>query len=559
LLNKRLQEVEGRLGMAIDAAELGWQALIKEDKLLARIELLESQLEIFTRDPTEYQNRIITLEEEKHKYQVHAKDSLRLICQEKSDALRQCSDLENSLTAGMIEVQHYKGLYETTLEEQLKSEDSLRKKTVEVEEQDKVAEKALSEVKAEHEASLEGLNTRVTELEAEKSEVVTASEEKERTLQELVDSLQAQLLEKDTEVEAQKTALAALKEESDSMEEVKLSLETMRTENATLKETNFTQEEELMKLKDENESLAANTTLNPDVEIDAMQSKPPVTPSDITVATELAVLGIEIGTNTEPALKEAVEDEDQENQMNMPNITNQRDSYRDSMSQTEKWFDAISPSSSKSDIFSSSFSANDCSGEKRYRSLRATKRGAESPRGTTWNNSTAFEGSIAHAMALIESLDDLKSSCVKFREEQQDEYDQDSMIEDSVSLDHTDSLSSANSDSKISSPLRRRNSYREACEDEEETIPEETLMMGDNVSETDDSQFVLAQEDHEEKPNSSVILQKGAESPAPTKSDTSNPDSPNRGPGPKSSVPNKFRGWTSYMSSFWVKKEDREE
>ena len=42
--------------------------------------------------------------------------------------------------------------------------------------------------------------------------------------------------------------------------------------------------------------------------------------------------------------------EDQENQMNTVNI-------KDSMSQTEKWFDAISPSSSKSDIFSSSFTA----------------------------------------------------------------------------------------------------------------------------------------------------------------------------------------------------------
>lgn len=42
--------------------------------------------------------------------------------------------------------------------------------------------------------------------------------------------------------------------------------------------------------------------------------------------------------------------EDQENQMNTVNI-------KDSMSQTEKWFDAISPSSSKSDILSSSFTA----------------------------------------------------------------------------------------------------------------------------------------------------------------------------------------------------------
>ena len=116
---------------------------------------------------------------------------------------------------------------------------------------------------------------------------------------------------------------------------------------------------------------------------------------------------------------------------------------RDSMSQTEKWFDAISPSSSKSDIFSSSFTAGrvfehffkaamnnicrlDCdpanasleattSGDKRYRSLRSNRR--EPPR--PWSNSNAFEGSIAHAMALIESLDDIKSSCAKFREEAQ--------------------------------------------------------------------------------------------------------------------------------------------
>ena len=39
-------------------------------------------------------------------------------------------------------------------------------------------------------------------------------------------------------------------------------------------------------------------------------------------------------------------------------------------------------------------------------------------------------------------------------------------------------------------------------------MPEETI-LGDNISETDDSQFVLAHEEHEEKPNSSVILQKG--------------------------------------------------
>ena len=64
----------------------------------------------------------------------------------------------------------------------------------------------------------------------------------------------------------------------------------------------------------------------------------------------------EASTNTDPSSREpSVKDVlvDQENQMNTANI---RDS-RDSTSQTDKWFDAISPSSSKSDIFSSSFTA----------------------------------------------------------------------------------------------------------------------------------------------------------------------------------------------------------
>eukprot|EP00116_Pleurobrachia_bachei_P018008 sb/3478270/ len=78
---------------------------------------------------------------------------------------------------------------------------------------------------------------------------------------------------------------------------------------------------------------------------------------------------------------------------------------------TEKWFDAISPSSSKSDILSSSFSL----GDRKSRSFRTRRDGGGAAR--PWNNTNAFEGSIAHAMALIESLDDIKSSCAKFREE----------------------------------------------------------------------------------------------------------------------------------------------
>ena len=63
---------------------------------------------------------ILRLEDEKHKYQIHAKDSLRTICQEKAEVVRRCTDLEDSLTTSKIEVGHYKNICTSTQEELLK-------------------------------------------------------------------------------------------------------------------------------------------------------------------------------------------------------------------------------------------------------------------------------------------------------------------------------------------------------------------------------------------------------------------------------------------------------
>lgn len=97
-------------------------------------------------------------------------------------------------------------------------------------------------------------------------------------------------------------------------------------------------------------------------------------------------------------------------------------------------------------------------GDKRYRSLRAGRR--DPPR--SWSNSNAFEGSIAHAMALIESLDDIKSSCVKFREETGREDVELSIGSASEELSITDDSghSKADINTTISPPPKRRNSYR---------------------------------------------------------------------------------------------------
>ena len=73
-----------------------------------------------TQNPTEDQNKIIQLENEKHDYQIHAKDSLRAICLEKSDVGRKCADLENLLTTARIEVSHHKNLHDSTQAELIK-------------------------------------------------------------------------------------------------------------------------------------------------------------------------------------------------------------------------------------------------------------------------------------------------------------------------------------------------------------------------------------------------------------------------------------------------------
>jgi len=294
-------------------------------------------------------------------------------------------------------------------------------------------------------------------------------------------------------------------------------------------------EEELIKLREEVE---AGTASSPNTTV-VVETETKTTSCEVSVDIQFS----EASTNTEPNARDPgsreLSNEDQENQMNTVNI-------KDSMSQTEKWFDAISPSSSKSDIFSSSFTA----GDKRYRSLRQGRR--EGPR--PWSNSNAFEGSIAHAMALIESLDDIKSSCVKFREETERDGDDVELSLGSASeelsvTDDSKSDSKPDINTTISPPPKRRNSYREACEEEElDTMGTTTLRVDDPFDDTSeaDEQYELAPEDHPGASSSSVILNKvesASSSPRPDQC-----ESPiNR----QGSIKSRFKGITSYVSSFW--------
>jgi len=536
LLHTRLQELEGRLGIAIEAAELGWQALIKEDKLLARIELLENQLEIFTRNPTEDQNKIIQLENEKHDYQIHAKDSLRAICLEKSDVGRKCADLENLLTTARIEVNHHKNLHESTQAELVKVQDELRKRTTELETKEAEYKKSIETTDAEHKEAMEELNKKLEDMIQNNSDLTEQKGELEKQLEDVAEAHDKQVISLQSDVDELKASL-------ESADDKKVELEAMVEKNELLKNENYRLEEELIKLREE-------------LEAGAVVPNTPVVVEANTTTKSCDRQFSDASTNTEPSARDPCSrepsNEDQENQMNTVNI-------KDSMSQTEKWFDAISPSSSKSDIFSSSFSA----GDKRYRSLRAGRREAPRP----WSNSNAFEGSIAHAMALIESLDDIKSSCVKFREETERDDVELSLGSASEELSVTDDSHSANSkpdiNTTISPPPKRRNSYREACE-EDETMGTTTLRgvddPFDDTSEADD-QYELAPEDHPGASSERVILNKGSTvvpRPPPrshrkveSASSSPKPDQPESPINRSGSIKSRFKGITSYVSSFW--------
>ncbi|GFW43622.1 sarcolemmal membrane-associated protein [Trichonephila clavipes] len=91
-----------------DESDIGWKALIEEDRLLSRIETLESQLQTCGKNVTEekLKDDVIKLQEDKDKYQLAAKESLRKILQEKLEAIRKVQELENSLSNTENESSH---------------------------------------------------------------------------------------------------------------------------------------------------------------------------------------------------------------------------------------------------------------------------------------------------------------------------------------------------------------------------------------------------------------------------------------------------------------------
>ena len=76
-----------------------WQALVDEDRLLSRIDLLEKKLLCFSKPLSEDKLReeIMKLQNEKMLYQMSAKQALKKVYNERMEAIQKLGSIENAL------------------------------------------------------------------------------------------------------------------------------------------------------------------------------------------------------------------------------------------------------------------------------------------------------------------------------------------------------------------------------------------------------------------------------------------------------------------------------
>ncbi|CAK6960842.1 sarcolemma associated protein a isoform X5 [Scomber scombrus] len=185
MLEQKLATLQRLLTTTQEASESSWQALIDEDRLLSRLEVMGSQLQAYSKSQTEegIRKELLALQEDKHNYETTAKESLRRVLQEKIEVVRKLSEVERSLSNTEDECTHLKEMSE-------RGQDELRE----------LANKynaAVNEIKelTDKIKAAEGRQEELTQRgAAEKREMelrIEEMEEKEQVLQARIEALQA--------------------------------------------------------------------------------------------------------------------------------------------------------------------------------------------------------------------------------------------------------------------------------------------------------------------------------------------------------------------------------
>ncbi|KAI1890361.1 hypothetical protein AGOR_G00152940 [Albula goreensis] len=185
MLEQKLATLQRLLASTQEASESSWQALIDEDRLLSRLEVMGNQLQAYSKNQTEdgIRKELVALQEDKHNYETTAKESLRRVLQEKIEVVRKLSEVERSLSNTEDECTHLKEMNERTREELKELANKYNGAVNEIKDltdkiklaegrQEELSQKGLSEKKE--------LQMRIDEM-----------EEKEQALQARIEALQA--------------------------------------------------------------------------------------------------------------------------------------------------------------------------------------------------------------------------------------------------------------------------------------------------------------------------------------------------------------------------------
>uniref|UniRef100_H3CM52 Sarcolemmal membrane-associated protein n=1 Tax=Tetraodon nigroviridis TaxID=99883 RepID=H3CM52_TETNG len=119
MLEQKLATLQRLLANTQEASESSWQALIDEDRLLSRLEVMGSQLQAYSKSQTEdgIRKELLALQEDKHNYETTTKESLRRVLQEKIEVVRKLAEVERSLSNTEDECTHLKEMSERGQEE----------------------------------------------------------------------------------------------------------------------------------------------------------------------------------------------------------------------------------------------------------------------------------------------------------------------------------------------------------------------------------------------------------------------------------------------------------
>ncbi|XP_028260963.1 sarcolemma associated protein a isoform X4 [Parambassis ranga] len=185
MLEQKLATLQRLLATTQEASESSWQALIDEDRLLSRLEVMGSQLQAHSKSQTEegIRKELLALQEDKHNYETTAKESLRRVLQEKIEVVRKLSEVERSLSNTEDECTHLKEMAERGQEELRELANKYNAAVNEIKEltdKIKTAEGRQEELTQRGAAEKRELELRIEEM-----------EEKEQVLQARIEALQA--------------------------------------------------------------------------------------------------------------------------------------------------------------------------------------------------------------------------------------------------------------------------------------------------------------------------------------------------------------------------------